>query len=154
MRAHQHAVSTFTHTHTHYPYMCRLDKPGLRLVSSSSHLTTIALPQRNSPSHAHVHTHRLDEPGLRLVGSASHLTKETEEFISLFNSPEFMQVGSSLKLLMVAEGAAHIYPRCAHVCVCVCIASASSMHEVHAQGHNDPQLRTRKSHTHTHAAYV
>mmetsp|Transcript_27775 Transcript_27775/g.70804 ORF Transcript_27775/g.70804 Transcript_27775/m.70804 type:complete len:344 (-) Transcript_27775:758-1789(-) len=58
----------------------------------------------------------LDEPGLRLVASSSHLSHETEEFISLFTSPEFMQVGSSLKLLMVAEGAAHIYPRLAPTC--------------------------------------
>ena len=53
----------------------------------------------------------LEDAGLRIVGSASHPSKETEEFISLFESPEFMQVGSSLKLLMIAEGAAHIYPR-------------------------------------------
>lgn len=58
----------------------------------------------------------LDEPGLRLVASSSHLSPETEEFVSLFVSPEFMQVGSSLKLLMVAEGAAHIYPRLAPTC--------------------------------------
>ncbi len=35
-----------------------------------------------------------------------------QEFIGLFSNPEFVQVGSSLKLLMVAEGEAHIYPRC------------------------------------------
>ena len=54
----------------------------------------------------------MDDPGLRICGSASHMNKETEEFVTLFNSPEFVQVGSSLKLIMVAEGLAHMYPRC------------------------------------------
>ncbi|KXZ56091.1 hypothetical protein GPECTOR_2g973 [Gonium pectorale] len=57
-----------------------------------------------------------EDPGLKICASASHLNKETEEFIQLFKNPEFVQVGSSLKLLMVAEGAAHIYPRLAPTC--------------------------------------
>ncbi|KAG2426532.1 hypothetical protein HXX76_011757 [Chlamydomonas incerta] len=57
-----------------------------------------------------------DDKGLKVVASSSHLNKETEEFIALFQSPELVQVGSSLKLLMVAEGAAHIYPRLAPTC--------------------------------------
>ncbi|KAL6759737.1 hypothetical protein V8C86DRAFT_2568050 [Haematococcus lacustris] len=58
----------------------------------------------------------LEDPGLRLVGSSSHMSKETEEFMQLLQSPSLVQVGSSLKLLMVAEGAAHIYPRLAPTC--------------------------------------
>mmetsp|Transcript_30816 Transcript_30816/g.68267 ORF Transcript_30816/g.68267 Transcript_30816/m.68267 type:complete len:306 (+) Transcript_30816:120-1037(+) len=58
----------------------------------------------------------IEDAGLRIVASSSHQSKETEEFVSLFKTPEFMQVGSSLKLLMVAEGAAHIYPRMAPCC--------------------------------------
>ena len=54
----------------------------------------------------------LDDAGLRIVASASHPSPETEEFMSLFDSPEFVQVGSSLKMIMVAEGLAHMYPRC------------------------------------------
>ncbi|KAG2484509.1 hypothetical protein HYH03_016652 [Edaphochlamys debaryana] len=57
-----------------------------------------------------------EDAGLKICASASHLNKETEEFIQLFQNPEFVQVGSSLKLLMVAEGAAHIYPRLAPTC--------------------------------------
>ncbi|GLC40835.1 hypothetical protein PLESTB_000017400 [Pleodorina starrii] len=57
-----------------------------------------------------------EDKGLKICASASHLNKETEEFIQLFESPEFVQVGSSLKLLMVAEGQAHIYPRLAPTC--------------------------------------
>lgn len=58
----------------------------------------------------------LDEPGLTIVASSSHMSKETQEFVNIFVQPQFKQVGSSLKLLMVAEGAAHIYPRLAPTC--------------------------------------
>eukprot|EP00983_Pelagomonas_calceolata_P060097 1146220-Pelagomonas_calceolata.AAC.2 len=63
--------------------------------------------------------HMLDDPGLRIVASSSHLSKETEEFVSLFDSPEFVQVGSSLKMIMVAEGLAHMYPRCGKAACCL-----------------------------------
>jgi 3'-phosphoadenosine 5'-phosphosulfate (PAPS) 3'-phosphatase len=33
------------------------------------------------------------------------------EFMDLLESPTFKSYGSSLKLVMVAEGEAHIYPR-------------------------------------------
>ncbi|KAI8474869.1 MAG: hypothetical protein J3K34DRAFT_406080 [Monoraphidium minutum] len=49
--------------------------------------------------------------GVIIVGSASHMSNETKEFVSLFEEPEFKQMGSSLKLMMVAEGTAHVYPR-------------------------------------------
>jgi 3'(2'), 5'-bisphosphate nucleotidase len=54
--------------------------------------------------------------GLTIVGSASHNTAETTEFVSQFTDPSFVQLGSSLKLLMVAEGEAHVYPRLAPTC--------------------------------------
>lgn len=55
-------------------------------------------------------------PGLSVVGSASHNTPETSEFVAQFTDPKFVQLGSSLKLLMVAEGSAHVYPRLAPTC--------------------------------------
>ena len=50
-----------------------------------------------------------------VVASKSHLSKETQEFIDNLNTKEVEQVskGSSLKLCMVAEGVADIYPRLA-----------------------------------------
>ncbi len=54
--------------------------------------------------------------GLAVVGSASHNSAETTEFVSQFKNPTFVQLGSSLKLLMVAEGAAAVYPRLAPTC--------------------------------------
>ena len=52
---------------------------------------------------------------LFVVASKSHLSPETQEFIDNLDSKEIKQVskGSSLKLCMVAEGIADIYPRLA-----------------------------------------
>jgi len=54
---------------------------------------------------------------LKIVASKSHLNKETKEFIDNLTSKAknstFISKGSSLKLLMVADGSADIYPRLA-----------------------------------------
>ncbi|MEQ8881042.1 MAG: 3'(2'),5'-bisphosphate nucleotidase CysQ [Cyclobacteriaceae bacterium] len=49
--------------------------------------------------------------GLKVVASRSHLNDETQSFLDELNSPEIVSKGSSLKLLMVAEGVADLYPR-------------------------------------------
>ncbi len=52
---------------------------------------------------------------VRVVGSRSHLTPEVEEFVENLKSAgkevEFLSAGSSLKLCLVAEGEADVYPR-------------------------------------------
>jgi len=52
---------------------------------------------------------------LRVVASKSHLSKETQDFIDTLKTEQIEQVsiGSSLKLCMIAEGSADIYPRLA-----------------------------------------
>jgi len=52
---------------------------------------------------------------LSVVASKSHLSKETQAFIDALDTKEVEQIskGSSLKLCMVAEGVADIYPRLA-----------------------------------------
>ena len=52
---------------------------------------------------------------LKVVASKSHLSKETQDFIDSLDSKKIEQVskGSSLKLCMVSEGVADIYPRLA-----------------------------------------
>ncbi len=52
---------------------------------------------------------------LYIVASKSHLSSETQAFIDSLDAKEIEQVskGSSLKLCMVAEGVADIYPRLA-----------------------------------------
>ena len=55
------------------------------------------------------------EEKLFVVASKSHLSEETQAFIDALETKEIEQVskGSSLKLCMVAEGVADIYPRLA-----------------------------------------
>ena len=55
------------------------------------------------------------EEKLSVVASKSHLSEETQSFIDSLETKEIEQVskGSSLKLCMVAEGVADIYPRLA-----------------------------------------
>ena len=52
---------------------------------------------------------------VRVVASRSHLTPEVEQFVADLKSEgkevEFLSAGSSLKLCLVAEGAADVYPR-------------------------------------------
>jgi 3'(2'), 5'-bisphosphate nucleotidase len=52
---------------------------------------------------------------LTVVGSRSHLSKETSDYIQILQKTQpyldFVSVGSSLKLCLVAEGSAQIYPR-------------------------------------------
>ena len=49
----------------------------------------------------------------RIVASKSHLNDETKRFIEKFDNANTVSRGSSLKLCMVAEGSADIYPRLA-----------------------------------------
>jgi len=46
-----------------------------------------------------------------LVGSRSHRGEAMDAYLEKFSSYEFISKGSSLKLCMVAEGTAHLYPR-------------------------------------------
>ncbi|MFY0687806.1 MAG: 3'(2'),5'-bisphosphate nucleotidase CysQ [Cyclobacteriaceae bacterium] len=58
-----------------------------------------------------VNDYSMEDQGLNVVASRSHLSPETEEFINQLNSPNIVSRGSSLKLLLVAEGKADLYPR-------------------------------------------
>lgn len=59
--------------------------------------------------------HYSTEDEVTVVASRSHLSAEVEEFVEELRaggkSVEFLSAGSSLKLCMVAEGAATVYPR-------------------------------------------
>ena len=48
---------------------------------------------------------------LKVVGSRSHTSPDMESFLADFTNPQIVPKGSSLKLCMVAEGSADIYPR-------------------------------------------
>jgi 3'(2'), 5'-bisphosphate nucleotidase len=57
----------------------------------------------------------LNDSHLTIVGSRSHSTKDLKDFVEdmkkKYRSVEFISAGSSLKLCLVAEGKADIYPR-------------------------------------------
>ena len=48
---------------------------------------------------------------LRVVGSRSHKTPELSEFLATLGPHEIKSMGSSLKICLVAEGEADLYPR-------------------------------------------
>ncbi len=47
----------------------------------------------------------------QVVGSRSHRSPAVEDFLARLGAAEFMAMGSSLKLCLVADGSADIYPR-------------------------------------------
>lgn len=47
----------------------------------------------------------------KVVGSRSHKTPEVEAFVKRLGEAEMVEMGSSLKLCLVADGTADIYPR-------------------------------------------
>jgi 3'(2'), 5'-bisphosphate nucleotidase len=49
--------------------------------------------------------------GIIIVASRSHMSNETSAFIAGYEGAELISMGSSLKLLLVAEGKAQLYPR-------------------------------------------
>lgn len=51
------------------------------------------------------------ERAWRVVGSRSHAGAETEQWLASLGAYELVPMGSSLKLCLVAEGAADVYPR-------------------------------------------
>ena len=53
----------------------------------------------------------LQQTGLRVVASRSHMTEETQQFVNGLVQPSLVSSGSSLKFMMLAEGAADVYPR-------------------------------------------
>lgn len=60
-----------------------------------------------------VATFDMQDERLKVVASRSHLNDETQAFVDGLNAPELVSKGSSLKLLLVASGQAHLYPRLA-----------------------------------------
>lgn len=53
----------------------------------------------------------IDTSGWCIVGSRSHQSEAFVEFIAQFDNPRITSMGSSLKICLVAEGQAHLYPR-------------------------------------------
>lgn len=55
--------------------------------------------------------HCSEQPLSVIVASKSHMNKETEDFLAKYPNVQTISVGSSIKILRVAEGLAQLYPR-------------------------------------------
>ena len=79
--------------------------------------TSLGSFKRTSEGDAPIHTQRYTEGALRLVASRSHAGAQTEAFVAHLGEDahigevDLVAIGSALKLCLVAEGAAHLYPR-------------------------------------------
>lgn len=56
------------------------------------------------------------EGPLRVVASASHLNAETQAYLDALGEHVLVQAGSSIKICMIAEGSADLYPRLGPTC--------------------------------------
>lgn len=63
-----------------------------------------------------IHISKTAEP-IRIVASKNHLDEATERFLKKFAKPEIKNIGSSLKILAIAEGTADLYPRLRPSCM-------------------------------------
>ncbi len=54
---------------------------------------------------------RADGQPWRVVGSRSHSTPAVDDFVARLGQAELVSMGSSLKLCLIAEGSADVYPR-------------------------------------------
>jgi len=65
------------------------------------------------PKTIHAASFTLQDANLKIVASASHLNQATKDCMERFDRPEIVQRGSSLKIMELARGNAHVYPRLA-----------------------------------------
>ncbi|MEM6772853.1 MAG: 3'(2'),5'-bisphosphate nucleotidase CysQ, partial [Bacteroidota bacterium] len=69
------------------------------------------LPNVVVPKRIFAASFTLQDTNLKIVASRSHLNQATQDFMARFDRPEVIQRGSSLKIMELARGNAHVYPR-------------------------------------------
>ena len=67
--------------------------------------------ESNGDAPARIAVHRDQDRKLKVVISRSHPGKEAETFLRTLGSYDAVEIGSSLKFCLVAEGVADLYPR-------------------------------------------
>ena len=55
----------------------------------------------------------IEQENIRIICSSSHMSEKTELYVKQFKNPELINIGSSIKLLYIAENKADVYPRLA-----------------------------------------
>ena len=61
--------------------------------------------------------HRNYQQHIKVAGSRSHPSSDLMDWLNLFQSYEFLEMGSSLKFCLVAEGKVNCYPRLGPTCL-------------------------------------
>ncbi len=69
------------------------------------------LERKGEQVQLHASEFDIHDIGLNVLCSRSHMNAETSEFIKQFRQPNLLSKGSVIKLLMLAKGEAHVYPR-------------------------------------------
>jgi len=83
--------------------------PALEVLYSGA--KGIGATKQTHEGKSDIATNNLKGDNWILVGSRSHRGKEMDKYLSAFDNYKFISKGSSLKLCMVAEGSADLYPR-------------------------------------------
>jgi 3'(2'), 5'-bisphosphate nucleotidase len=86
-----------------------VDAPVLGAVYAGA--TDIGAFKQANGARASIHVSRPAASPLRVVGSRSHANPDLEAFLAGLGDYELKPMGSSLKICLVAEGEADLYPR-------------------------------------------
>ena len=87
--------------------------PALETIYHGGTLTQKATKLKKNGYHEQLKLAQVPQEGecWKIVGSRSHSSSEFTAFIECFKQREIVPMGSSLKICLVAEGKAHLYPR-------------------------------------------
>lgn len=58
-----------------------------------------------------INKNKMEKEIINIVASSSHMNDETKEFVKKYENHQIINIGSSIKLLYIAENKADIYPR-------------------------------------------
>lgn len=84
--------------------------PVLDTIWYGTDLGSYRVKSTQNPESISVKAIKKDKPVI-VVASRSHLGDKVLNFVEKYDNYEFLQMGSSIKLCLVADGTAHIYPR-------------------------------------------
>lgn len=105
--------------HGHIPVAGVIYSPSLDILYYGSAETGVYKAEKNvavklSPAEKRNDFEELQQKDhITIVASKSHMNEETEAFINRFQNKALTSMGSSFKLMLLAEGTADIYPRLA-----------------------------------------
>jgi len=94
----------------HEPVLGVVYVPATQICYSAANGSAIRQEPGTSPQPITTRTTETNKP-LRIVGSRSHGNASVQAFAERLGEHTFIAVGSSLKLCLVAEGGADVYPR-------------------------------------------